>query len=252
MPIPVACACGQKFAAQDRLAGKTVKCPKCGQPISIPAAPGAAPAKSTPSTSKQPAATAKPTAAKSAKQPPPNQPVDLFAKSPARPAAQPPVDLFASQGPPDAGVGGILDEIGLERFTSATRCPNCGGDMQAGAVICVRCGFNTQTGKQLRTVSDTDAQQRRDAAYAKQAMRGDKISRQKKGSYSSSGGGADADLSVLEILFCVLCAGIGVIVGLIYLVTGNPKGGKMLAISLGMVVFWNVLRFALIAMNTTQ
>ena len=33
MPIPVACACGQKFAAQDRLAGKTVKCPKCGHDL---------------------------------------------------------------------------------------------------------------------------------------------------------------------------------------------------------------------------
>src|SRR5436189_3480868 len=38
MPIPVACACGKKFAAKDELAGKRLKCPSCGGPIDIPAA----------------------------------------------------------------------------------------------------------------------------------------------------------------------------------------------------------------------
>lgn len=38
MPIKVACSCGQSFAAPDNLAGRTVKCPKCSQPLSIPAA----------------------------------------------------------------------------------------------------------------------------------------------------------------------------------------------------------------------
>jgi hypothetical protein len=37
MPIKVACSCGQSFAAPDNLAGRTVKCPKCSQPLSIPA-----------------------------------------------------------------------------------------------------------------------------------------------------------------------------------------------------------------------
>ncbi len=36
MPIPVSCQCGQAFARKDDLAGKKVKCPKCGQPIQIP------------------------------------------------------------------------------------------------------------------------------------------------------------------------------------------------------------------------
>jgi hypothetical protein len=38
MPIPVNCQCGQSFRAKDDLAGKRVKCPKCGQPIQIPGA----------------------------------------------------------------------------------------------------------------------------------------------------------------------------------------------------------------------
>ncbi len=38
MPIKVQCACGAAFAAKDELAGRTVKCPKCQQPLTIPAA----------------------------------------------------------------------------------------------------------------------------------------------------------------------------------------------------------------------
>jgi hypothetical protein len=37
MPIKVSCSCGANFAAKDELAGKTVKCPKCKQPLAIPA-----------------------------------------------------------------------------------------------------------------------------------------------------------------------------------------------------------------------
>ncbi len=38
MTIPVACKCGKKLAAKDEFAGKTVKCPQCGQPLKIPTA----------------------------------------------------------------------------------------------------------------------------------------------------------------------------------------------------------------------
>ncbi len=41
MPIKVSCKCGQQFAAKDELAGKSVKCPKCQQPLTI-GAPAAA------------------------------------------------------------------------------------------------------------------------------------------------------------------------------------------------------------------
>lgn len=36
MPIKVVCKCGQKFSANDKMAGKRVKCPKCSQPLQIP------------------------------------------------------------------------------------------------------------------------------------------------------------------------------------------------------------------------
>jgi len=38
MPIQVTCECGAKMSAKDELAGKTAKCPKCGQPLLIAAA----------------------------------------------------------------------------------------------------------------------------------------------------------------------------------------------------------------------
>jgi hypothetical protein len=49
MPIKVTCECGQTFAAKDELAGRVVKCPKCGNPLKVlapqkKAAPVTAPA----------------------------------------------------------------------------------------------------------------------------------------------------------------------------------------------------------------
>src|SRR6185436_4284646 len=47
MPIKVSCQCGQTFAIKDEMAGKTLKCPKCQQPLKVPArsaAPAARPA----------------------------------------------------------------------------------------------------------------------------------------------------------------------------------------------------------------
>src|SRR5437868_3273543 len=37
MPILTACACGFRFKAPDRLAGKKARCPKCNQILQIPA-----------------------------------------------------------------------------------------------------------------------------------------------------------------------------------------------------------------------
>lgn len=42
MPIKVACQCGQAFAIKDEMAGKTLKCPKCQQPLKVPARAAAA------------------------------------------------------------------------------------------------------------------------------------------------------------------------------------------------------------------
>ncbi len=36
MPIEVACRCGQRYAAEDRLAGQSLACPACGSAIAVP------------------------------------------------------------------------------------------------------------------------------------------------------------------------------------------------------------------------
>lgn len=106
MPIRAACQCGKAFAAPDNLAGKTVKCPGCGQPLRIPAAAGAAGA-TTPAPS----------------------------KAPAKPAA-----------PAFGGIGDLLDEAGFTQHAGprcpscdtpvspqAVVCVQCGFNRQTGA-----------------------------------------------------------------------------------------------------------------------
>src|SRR5258708_17142452 len=89
MPIKFQCACGKASGAKDELAGKTVKCPGCQQPLKIPGgAPVAAKATAKPAGAKSPApvpAAAKPVAAKPAP-PKPAQSVASRAAPPPAPA----------------------------------------------------------------------------------------------------------------------------------------------------------------------
>jgi hypothetical protein len=121
MPIPVACKCGQKFAAKDDLAGKATKCPKCGDVLRIPS-----PA--------QPAGN--PAAAK---------PAGVARR--AAPAQNPPATVGGS-------LADFLDEAGVKPVVEDTRprCPNCKRPMEHEAVLCVACGFNVQTGRQIEGV----------------------------------------------------------------------------------------------------
>lgn len=124
MPIKVACKCGKAFAAKDELAGKTVKCPGCGEPIKIPAAgQGTAPAggaAAAPRPAAKPAAAAKPQA-------PAPQPASLK-------------DLFDEAG------------LGAHKEDTRPRCPGCDSPLDPSAVFCTKCGLNFQTGKRTRGV----------------------------------------------------------------------------------------------------
>lgn len=109
MPIKVSCSCGANFAAKDELAGKTVKCPKCQQPLAIPggvAAPRQAP--------KQP-----------------SEPAPQFAPpDPAIPS------IFDEAG------------IKAKQHTGQV-CPSCYHPMKPGTVLCVHCGYSLQLGRKL-------------------------------------------------------------------------------------------------------
>jgi hypothetical protein len=66
----------------------------------------------------------------------------------------------------------------------------------------------------------------------------------KKGK-SSFIGGEGENLSAGEWVVALLCSGIGCIVGIVWMVQGKPKGKKMLLISLGMQVFWVIVRLVI-------
>jgi hypothetical protein len=128
MPIKVACKCGQQFAANDNLAGKRVKCPKCGQPLTIPAAGGQeakGQSPKAPSPKTQPAKDTK-----------------------AAPKASPGKTAASTGGA--GGMSDLFDEAGISApDTQTPRCPNCGTALSPYAVLCVQCGFNLQTGQRL-------------------------------------------------------------------------------------------------------
>lgn len=110
MPIKVSCTCGAAFAAKDELAGKTLACPKCQQPLTIPS--GAAPA--------------------------PRQPAK-------RPAA-----ASAPQAPPASSVPTIFDDAGMKaKQHTGQVCPSCYHPMKQGAIICVHCGYSLQLGRKM-------------------------------------------------------------------------------------------------------
>jgi uncharacterized protein YbaR (Trm112 family) len=126
MPIAAQCQCGAKFAAPDHLAGKSVACPKCKEPLKIPAQDAA-----------QKAATPQKAAAKvasPAKQAPANQPAT---KQPAtkQPATKQPATKQASakQAAAPAANGKIPVKCGCGASFAApanlagkrVACPTC-------------------------------------------------------------------------------------------------------------------------------
>ena len=126
MPIKVACKCGQRFTAKDELAGKQVKCPKCGGRLTIPREN-----------------------AEKADTPPRSAAVGKGAKGGAD---RLPPGRSAQRGP--AGVDQLLEEAGL--FSAAKRCPNCRAAMDPNAILCVECGYNLKIGKVMQTMAVTD------------------------------------------------------------------------------------------------
>lgn len=119
MPITAQCdSCSAKFKVKDQLAGKTVKCPKCAKPFTI-----------------RSAVQAKPKAAAAADE-------YSLAPAPVVPKHNPMLDL--------------LDQAGVEATPRGPVCHHCGAEMPANSVICIECGYNIETGKQLETTSYAD------------------------------------------------------------------------------------------------
>jgi hypothetical protein len=136
MPIKVQCACGAAFAAKDELGGRTVKCPKCQQPLKIPAAGAPVGA----------AAAPRPSPGPQAPQPGPAMP-------PGRPLSAP----LPSQAAGPGGGHGHWDEVGLVAQQAGTApCPGCAKPMPVNAVVCIQCGYNKKIGRRMETVKQAE------------------------------------------------------------------------------------------------
>ena len=47
-------------------------------------------------------------------------------------------------------MAGLLDEADLNLSKTGRRCPECREDMQLDDIICIQCGYNTETGKKVK------------------------------------------------------------------------------------------------------
>ncbi|QEG42225.1 hypothetical protein UC8_42590 [Roseimaritima ulvae] len=64
------------------------------------------------------------------------------------PANQPAPQPQAPASPLGGGMDDLFEEEGFTQRQGAT-CPNCTREMKPGAILCIECGFNTQTGEML-------------------------------------------------------------------------------------------------------
>lgn len=168
MPIQFACpSCARGYRVKDELAGRSAKCGQCGHKMTIPAAGAKVAAAAASATKSAAPAVAKSAAAKSlAAKPVAAKP--LAAKVSAAPAAKAkPVKAPAQ----DPGTSSWLDEE-LESarveaktkpaapppLTSDTACPSCNTPISAGAVICVKCGYDKRI-RGRRSVEHVDEDQ---------------------------------------------------------------------------------------------
>ncbi len=118
----------------------------------------------------------------------------------------------------DDAYGFDMDEVdGAPADTDANRkpCPMCGEMIVVNAAKCRFCG----------EVFDAKLKKK------KQARKG--------------ASDADADMSTGDWVVAILCSGIGCIAGIVWMIQGKPKGGKMLGVSLLAALFWNIVRFAI-------
>lgn len=108
--------------------------------------------------------------------------------------------------------------------------------------------FERNRGRNSRDDDDYDRGRRgrdRDDDYDRPRRRDDDYDDFDRRGGRGRGGYQDTDLTALEWILCILCSGIGCIVGIVYLCQGNPKGGKMIGFSLLFAVIWNVITFAI-------
>ena len=113
MAIKASCGnCKSSFNAKDSLAGRNVKCPKCGEKLRVPG--------------------------------------EKVAKAAGAPAKKKKKRVNPSAGTFNV-MDELLDEAKVRGKSKGTVCDDCGAELEMGATICIECGFNLETGAKLRT-----------------------------------------------------------------------------------------------------
>jgi len=96
-------------------------------------------------------------------------------------------------------------------------CPACGEMIVVGAAKCRFCGEIFDPTLRRR-------EERRSSRYRNED---------------------DENLTVVEWVVAILCSGIGCIWGIILMVQGKPKGGKMVGVSVLFMIIWTAIRLAI-------
>ncbi len=157
MPIRIQCQCGHSLQVPDQLAGKSGKCPKCSNVIKIPVPSGGSSKPAAPEGTATKAASAKPGAG---------------SKAPSASAPKPTAKAAVKQAAPaaKAGLDDLFDQVGLVKKTG-TFCPGCDAPMQPGTALCVKCGFNLETGQKLAGFETESSRQEFDNKHLNEAAK---------------------------------------------------------------------------------
>ncbi|MBN1589112.1 MAG: hypothetical protein JW888_06335 [Pirellulales bacterium] len=215
MPIAVLCPkCGKKLSAPDAAAGKRAKCPHCGQVMQLPELPKPVPPK--------------------ASEELPGLSEELPDLNEKLPDLGDPNDVYGVQGP----LGGVSAEQFDEMLADTGPrvdvpsadpnrfpCPACGEMIVRGTAKCRYCN----------EILDPTLKQKQ---------------KQKRKKKRSSGG--DDELTALDWILAIFCGTIACILGVIWLIQGNPKGPKMLGAVLLAMVGWFVAGFIFGALGIVQ
>lgn len=127
-PIQMACSkCSTALSVPEELAGKKVKCKKCQNIMTVPAA-----VKPLPEDFAKPAKASKPAPAKAKPK----------SSSPPPPDADAPIKLADDEAEDDA------NPYGVTRESDKARCPHCAKELEEeNAQICLNCGYDLRERK---------------------------------------------------------------------------------------------------------
>jgi DNA-directed RNA polymerase subunit RPC12/RpoP len=153
--IVIACPkCHKQLKGPAEVQGKTIRCKACGHTFAVQPAKTAADSKSgAPKTAPPTKPTPKTAPAKT---PTPAKPSANAVKKPAPPKKAEPEAANPVQRPEDSTDTNRPYQF-IEEHRGVYRCPQCAFEMESeDAVVCLQCGYNTQTRTRLATVKTYD------------------------------------------------------------------------------------------------